>query len=118
MTLDVVAGETTKCRSRRYMNASERVIARTLDDNGVQDWIRDQYAVMSATFSNSLSCAPSPTRIERLASHGITHRAMMDARTVGILNGTMRRHGAHLMKNYILVLRPCRNAASLLLNGR
>ena len=42
---------------------------------------------MSATFSNSPSCAPSPARIERLESHGITHRVMMDARTVGILNG-------------------------------
>ena len=35
----------------------------------------------------------------------------MDARTVGILNGATRRHGACLMKNYTPVLRPCRNAA-------
>jgi hypothetical protein len=33
---------------------------------------------MLATFSNSLSCALSPARIGRSASHGITRREMMD----------------------------------------
>ncbi len=105
-------------RSGRHMNAREGVSREHLTTMGYTIGCEINMPVTSATFSNSPSCAPSPARIERLASHGITHRVMMDARTVGILNGAMRRHGARLMKNYTLVLRLCRNAALPLLSGR